>query len=257
MDLVVRIEPMASRTVIEPPVFAVREDCPRRWGLLEIDVDLVTRVLEIALLLAPCIELPAPAFGIRNRDRILVEIATVAATRERISCSLVRLEEPVVRSALALLDALFDLKWDTQLPEHRPDELLFELGFIPIGNEIALVLPKIDDIVIRFLEFGRVDRLPSVRIGEMFVEVVIREQIAVRPEFGCVLHSWLFSRGDDEESFRVFAIDKRLRNILRLGYVDVDCTADCEAELIEFVPRDVDPTRVASIASDRLLCHMS
>ena len=90
---------------------------------------------------------------------------------------------------MPLLDAFFDLEGNAQLSEHRPDELLFELGFVPVGNEIALALPEIDDIVVRFLEFGSVDRLPGVRFWEVFVEIVVREQIAVRSEFGCILHS--------------------------------------------------------------------
>lgn len=102
---------------------------------------------------------------------------------------LVRLEESVVGSALALFNAFLDLERDAQIPEHRADELLFKLGFVPICNEITLALPEIDDIVVRFLEFGSVDRLPGVRFWEVFVEIVVREQIAVRSEFGCILHS--------------------------------------------------------------------
>ncbi|MDL0123668.1 hypothetical protein PNP03_13285, partial [Halobacterium salinarum] len=69
INLVVGVEAVARRAVVEPPFLPVSEDGPLRVvDFLEVDVDLVARVFEVAFVLATSagVERPAPAFGVRD-----------------------------------------------------------------------------------------------------------------------------------------------------------------------------------------------
>ena len=142
---------MTRWTVVEPPLLPVSEDGPLCRRLLQVDVNLVARVLEVAPIIsaAACIQWSTPALGICDGNGILVEITTLLTPLERSTGSVLGLKKSVVGATLGPAGTLLDLEGDAQFPEHRSDELLLQLGFVPLGCRPLFVLVEVGDIVVR------------------------------------------------------------------------------------------------------------
>jgi len=204
-------------------------------------VNLVRWILEIALVFATptSVEGTTPSFRIRDGDGVLVEVTALLASFKRVTSSVLGLEEAVVWPALSSISALLHLERDPQFPEHRPDELLFELGLIPLRGGVLLTLPEIHNVIMGLLEFFGAYLVPFFGLGEVFVEVVVREQITVRTVGECCLH--LLGRGNDEEFVGIFAIDDGVRDLFGISDVHVNFVADFDAEFLQFRPGDIHP----------------
>ena len=75
----------------------------------------------------------------------------------------------------------------------------------------------------------------------MLVEVVVREQVAIRPVGEYRLHELTWS--DDEKPIRVLAVDDSVSDFLCIS--DVNVVADLGFKYLELRTRDVHPPGVA------------
>jgi len=128
IDLIVGIQSVTRRLVVEPPLLAVCEDCPLGRCLLEIAVDLVAWVLEVAFLFPTRVELSPPSLCVGDGGRLLIEILAI----ESGICGLRTWEEAVVRTASIAHDCLFDLDRNSEDVEDGADEVSLQLGLIVI-----------------------------------------------------------------------------------------------------------------------------
>nr|WP_237561384.1 hypothetical protein [Halostella pelagica] len=154
-------------------------------------MDLVARVLEVTFVLAAAasVQRSTPSLRVSDGGGVFVEITTRIPTLECATSGVLGLEEAVVRPALGATGALLDLERDAQRPEHGPDELLLELGFVALRGRVLLTLPEVHNVLLGVAKVGLAELVPRFRLGEVLVEVVVREQVAIRAVGECRLHS--------------------------------------------------------------------
>nr|WP_250137896.1 hypothetical protein [Halorientalis salina] len=184
VDLVVGIKPVTRRTIVETPLFSISEDSPVSIVyFLQIDVNLIARILEVALVFTTPtgVERPTPALGVRDGDGVSVEITALITTLKRTTSGVLGLEKAVVGTALRPTSTLLNLEGDTQLPEHRPNKLLFKLGLVAFRSSPLLPVPQFHDVRFRLAKFVIAEFVPRLGLGEVLIKVVVREQVAIRP----------------------------------------------------------------------------